>query len=115
MSEKRRNKRLEFDSKLIEPINEWSGDGQDHSKQVYYQPPNKIQLTYPCIIYNRGDKNAVYANNGVYKDKDRWTVLVITSEPDSGLPDYLLTLPYSSEDPTYKADNLYHFPITIYY
>lgn len=115
MSEKRRDKRLEFDSKLIDLFNEWASDGKDHSKQVYYQPPNKTQLTYPCIIYNRGNRNPTYANNAVYKEKDRWTVLVISRDADFGLIDYVLTLPYSSEEPTYKMDNLYHCPITIYY
>jgi di/tripeptidase len=115
LKEKRRRKRLEFDSKLISLFNEWAGDGKDHSKQVYYQPPNKTQLTYPCIIYNRGNTNTVFADDSKYKEHDRWTVLVIGRDGDSGLVDYVLTLPYSTEEPTYKVDNLYHCPITIYY
>ena len=115
MKENRHNRRLEFDSIIKNLFNEWFEDGEDHSKQVYFQQPNKTHLTYPCIIYNRGETNSIYANNSKYRNKERWTVLVITRDHDCGLPDVLGTLPYSSIEPPYKVDNLYHYPMTIYY
>lgn len=107
------DRRLMLHELLVDKFSAWSG--KDESLNVHFQPPQTIRLTYPCIIYSRGNANVLYANNKKYKNKDRYTVLLIERDPDSSLRDSISEIPYSTEEPTYRADNLYHRPFTIYF
>jgi len=62
------------------------------SNNVYFQPPPTIQLVYPCIIYKRDDVDVKHANNETYSYTKRYQVTVIDRDPDSEIPDRVLTL-----------------------
>ncbi len=79
--------------------------GSDH---VYFQPPETVKLTYPCIIYERNRVNTRHANDLPYLLKKRYQVIVIDRDPDSELPDKVANLPLCSFDRFYTADNLNH-------
>lgn len=85
------------------------------SNNVYYQaPPN--QMLYPCIIYNRNSIDIKYANDKTYKNKTRYTLTLITKNPDCDqLINSLLSIQYCSFDRQYIADNMYHCVFNIYY
>lgn len=86
------------------------------SANVYFQPPESVKLKYPCVIYHQDDGRPEYANNGMYKFMKSYTVTVIDGNPDSEIPDRMREqLPYCRPGRWYAADNLNHWPFTIYY
>lgn len=85
------------------------------SSNVYFQPPNNLQMKYPCIRYKQTDYYSKLADNVRYFTKKQYVLMVITKDPDSPIPDKLLKLPYTRFDRSYVADNLYHTVITIYF
>lgn len=82
---------------------------------VYYNPPESYRLNYPCIRYKLDDIDRVGANNKGYALFHRYLVTLIDYEPDSPVRDKLLELPASSFVRSYKADNLEHYAINIYW
>lgn len=82
---------------------------------VYYQPPESFKLLYPCIVYELGGENVVYANNYLYVGKKRYTVTVIDKNPESLIPDRIRRMKLCSFDRAFVSDNLNHFVFNIYY
>lgn len=85
------------------------------SNNVYFQPPSNTQLEYPCIIYERSDIDAKYADNLRYTSMVRYSMILIGRSPESDLVERLFDLPYCSYDRFYTADSLNHDAFTIYY
>lgn len=84
--------------------------------KVYFQPPANTKMVYPCIRYNREDARLARADNSVYRFAQRYTLYVITGDPDCQAPKYLVEhFPMCSIDRSYTADNLYHTVLTLYY
>lgn len=81
---------------------------------VYFQPPENLKLSYPCAVYSLSSKDVRFANNRKYLTMDRYTVTIISRNPDEPARSYLDSFPYSSFDRAYPADNLHHFVYTIY-
>jgi hypothetical protein len=75
---------------------------------VYFQPPENIQLEYPCIIYKRDYAENYFADNIPYTHKKRYMVMVIDRDPDSEIPDKIASLPLSTFNRFYTADDLNH-------
>lgn len=84
-------------------------------EQVYFQPPENIKLSYPCLIYKRSIPNVRYADNMPYTRKQRYEGMIIDKDPDTEIPDKIMELPYCSFDKPYTADNLNHYPFQIHY
>lgn len=80
---------------------------------VYYQPPQNIRLSYPCCIYSLDDINKYYANNKSYNNISRYSVTLITKDPEDPAVDLLSDLMYSSFDRHFVNDNLHHFVFVI--
>lgn len=85
------------------------------SRNVYFQPPPSVQMEYPCIVYNRENKDTVFADNKPYKNKTRYQVTVIDSDPDSVIHEKVAELPLSSYDRFFAADNLNHDVYTLFF
>ena len=85
------------------------------SRNVYFQPPESVELKYPCILYKLNKVKTDKADNTLYKKDNSYTVTLIHRDPDNTLKDELLYLPYCSFDRFYTADNLNHYVYTIYY
>lgn len=100
------NRRLELHDILV---------GILGSRYVYFQPPESIKMTYPCIVYGRSSADTIYASNKVYQHKKRYTVTVIDKNPDSDIPDKLLSLPLCKFDRHFNTNNLNHDIYTLYY
>lgn len=82
----------------------------------YFQPPNGLLLKYPALIYQLDDLRDRYADNKIYNRRHAYAILLILSDPDNDLVDKLDELPYCRmSGKPYQADNLYHYPFTIYY
>ena len=98
--------RLELQSKLEELLG---------IKHVYYQPPETIKMEYPAIKYSKSNIQTRSADDRTYSKMTRYEVIVIDKKPDNPVIDKLLELPYCSYDRSYKADNLNHDVLILYY
>ena len=98
--------RLELQEKLVELLG---------SKSVYYQPPESVKMEYPAIRYSKSRIDVKRADNSIYSKNIRYELIVIDRKPDNPVIDKLLELPYCSYDRWYKADNLNHDVLTIYW
>lgn len=85
------------------------------TSNVYFQPPESIKLTYPCIIYRLNNIDAKYANNLPYNWHTQYILTIIDRDKDSSLVDAVKTLPFAAMERAYTASNLYHYQFRIYY
>ena len=85
------------------------------SNHVYFQPPETIKMEYPAIVYEVSDVLTHHANDDTYMSKRRYSVQLITKDPDSTSVDDILNLPYASFDRHYVSDNLHHYTFDLYY
>lgn len=86
------------------------------SKNVYYNPPEKLKMNYPCIKYSLSGIDHKRANDKNYKNTNRYEVIVIDYDPDSMIHENILMhFPMCRFDRGYIADELYHKVITLYY
>lgn len=84
--------------------------------KVYFQPPENLKLTYPCIIYELSGVESTDADNLSYLRYKRYTVTCISRNPDTVIPDRILeSVNHSSHDRRFVNDNLYHDVLTIYF
>lgn len=100
----------------IELHNELVGLGVVDSTSIFFQPPETVKLKYPCIIYRLAGVYSRHANDAKYRLKKRYTVLVISSDPDNDIADQLMEhFQYCRFDRRYVASNLYHDSLELYY
>lgn len=99
--------RLELHEELCEVLG---------SRNVYFQPPETVKMVYDAIRYELGGKDLKRANNKIYRSTNRYDGVVITRDPDTDIPDKLLArFEMINFGGPYTADNLNHYPFTIYY
>jgi hypothetical protein len=87
------------------------------SRQVYFQPPESVKMSYPAIVYELNAIGTVHADNLDYHHTRSYDVKFITYDPD---PDgeivmKILRLPMCKFDRSYTSDNLNHFAYTLYF
>lgn len=97
--------RLELQAKLEEALG---------SKNVYYQPPESMKLSYPAIVYGLSGMSRKHADDKEYIRRLRYEITVIDKRPFNPAIDKILKFPHSYYDCPYKADNLYHDTISLY-
>lgn len=85
------------------------------SRNVYFDPPPSINMSYDAIRYSRKSIDKVHANNGTYGLRTPYELTVISRRAESPIIASLLQLPYCSHDRHYKADGLHHDVFTLYY
>lgn len=82
---------------------------------VYFQPPAKIQLAYPCVVYHRDQADTVFADNSPYRYTQRYQVTVIDQDPDSDILMKIASLPMCLYNRRFAADNLNHDVYVLYF
>lgn len=85
------------------------------SRNVYYQPPNNLGMSYPAIVYELDDIKNHFANNNVYTQNNVYSVTVIDENPDSEYVRKVSTLPTAKFNRRFTSDNLNHTVFTLYY
>lgn len=85
------------------------------SEYVYFQPPESIQLTYPCIIYKRKYQDIRHANCLPYDKRMQYIIQIIDPDPDSTIIDKISSLPTAKFETHFTKDNLNHDIYNIYY
>ena len=86
------------------------------NNKVFYQPPENLKLSYPCIVFERTTALINYADNNSYIKTKRYTVTLITKSADNDqYIDQLLDLPMCTFDREFKTDGLVHDVFNIYF
>lgn len=85
------------------------------SRNVYYQPPESTKMSYDAIKFSRVGVQTMKANDVTYFGKNRYELIVISKKPNNPVIEKLLSIPYCSFERYYKADNLHHDVLTLYY
>ncbi len=78
------------------------------SRNVYFQPPASLKMSYPAIVYSRSDIRNTHADNDVYRQDDLYEITVIDKNPDSEVTRRLSRLTKCKFVRHYVADNLNH-------
>lgn len=83
---------------------------------VYFQPPESVKMSYPCIVYSRSTDFERQANNRHYVGVEQYDLTIIGHKPDSELAEELREhFPMCSITQHYVADNLQHTKLRLYY
>lgn len=85
------------------------------SQNVYFQPPPKVALKYPCIIYTLDDIDSVHAGNKRYLGHKRYLLTIIDKDPNTPIPDKILDLEYCAFESYFVVDNLNHYICSLYW
>ncbi len=85
------------------------------SRYVYFQPPESIKLTYPCIIYERYDISNTFADDDVYLQPRQYRVTVVDQNPDSEIVTKMSKFKTARFIRHQVVNNLNHDTFNIYY
>ena len=86
------------------------------TKNVYFNSPASVRMSYPCIRYKLGGMDTNHAANKIYNKTNRYEITVIDRDPDCEIHNKLLErFEMINFDRSYISDNLYHFVLTLYY
>lgn len=99
------DKRLELHEMLVDILG---------SRNVYFQPPASIKMSYPAIKYTRNDINNKHADDSVYKQSIEYELTVIDFDPDSEIVSRISKLTTAKWNRHYVVDGLNHDVFTIY-
>lgn len=103
-------KRLEF-QELLETIMTAFYDRPN----VYFQPPQNVQMQYPCVVYHRDYQDNDYADNSPYRRMQRYLVTFISRDPDDPAREAIASLPLCRFSRHFTANNLNHDAFNIYF
>lgn len=78
------------------------------SRNVYYQPPESLQMEYPAIVYSRSNIKNTFADNNVYIQSHVYQLIVIDEDPDSEIVKKVSGLPTCRFERHFTKDNLNH-------
>lgn len=82
---------------------------------VYFQPPEGLQMVYPCIRYERSMQYGQKADDFGYNSRQSYSVMIIDPDPDNPAIELLAALPLSQYDRHYTMNQLHHDVFYIYY
>jgi hypothetical protein len=85
------------------------------SRNVYFQPPESLQIKYPAIVYELNNIRSKFADGGTYLFNSEYLVTVIDKDPDSSIVVKVLTLPMCRFDRHFESDNLNHYVFVLYF
>jgi hypothetical protein len=86
-----------------------------NSRNVYFQPPPGLLMSYPAIVYELSGMDVRRADDTLYKLDKAYQVTVIDKDPDSTFPDEIIRLPKCAFERAFQSDNLNHWVFKIYY
>ena len=78
-------------------------------ENVYFQPPNNVQMKYPAIVYERHGGDTTFANNKPYRFTISYDVTIIDKTPNNSLVEkFGKELEGAVYDRHFVVDNLHH-------
>ena len=88
----------------------------DILQTCYYQPPETLKITYPCIIYHINRVDYRKANNRSYARFKSYQITVIDRDPDSDIYDKIMDhFEMCRFERFFTTDNLNHWILNLYY
>lgn len=91
------------------------------SRNVYFQPPPNVRMSYPAIVYDLDNPSVKKADDRNYSIVDRYSVTLLVRNPDSSLIHDILHLEHNGNpinirlDRPYSSDDLNHYVYTVYF
>lgn len=85
------------------------------TRQVYFQPDDKILINYPAIIYEMDDQDVIYADNRSHRRIDRYQVTIIDRKPDVPVSRQIEELPMCTFSRAFAKDGLNHRIYSLYF
>lgn len=85
------------------------------NQNVYYQPPEGLQMNYPCIVYELSDIDIQHADNIPYINTRAYDLTLITEDQDTDVIDKLLSFSLIRFDRKFTMSGLYHFIFELFY
>jgi hypothetical protein len=85
------------------------------SRNVYFQPPENLQMSYPCVVYYSDVMDTDYADNNPYRLHKPYLLTVISRNPEEPAVDAIAKLRLCRHKRAYMAENLHHNAFLIYY
>ncbi len=85
------------------------------SRNVYFQPPESVKMSYPAIVYALADIQNLPADNAVYRQYTAYQITIIDKDPDSQFVRRMALVPMCRFERFYTSDNLNHFVYMLYY
>lgn len=85
------------------------------SRNVYFQPPPSVQISYPAIVYERETFDIKHADNFDYRNQDKYQITVMDRNPVSQIPRKVAGLSLASHNTRFVKDGLYHDIFTLYF
>lgn len=83
---------------------------------VYFQPPSDIQMSYPCIVYDKLPHMRHFANDVIYLSQQEYKITLIEHNPDSDVAKRMEKhFQYCGINQHYKIDGLNHTHLSLFY
>lgn len=82
---------------------------------VYFQPPEDLKMSYPCIVYQRDYADTKFADNEVYSHTPRYQLTVIDQDPDGEIREKVAALPRCLYTRFFAANQLNHDVFSLYF
>ena len=81
---------------------------------VYFQPPEKTELQYPCIVYRRDYAATRFANDHPYSNRTRYLVTVIDPDADGAIRRQVAAMPLTTYNRFFTTSDLNHDVFYVY-
>lgn len=98
-------RRLDLHEKLCEILG---------SRNVYFQPPATVKMSYPAIRYRLYGIDNNSGDNVPYLQFYGYEITLIHKDPDNDVVEKLSKLPYCRFNRHYAAENLNHYVFILY-
>lgn len=82
--------------------------------KVYFEPPETMKLSYPCLVYSVSNIDIKHADNTPHVLNWRFQLTYITTDPDDPAVDKLSRLSAVRFDRSYRSGSLQHFVFQLY-
>lgn len=99
--------------KLHQKLSGIASSVSDNCK-VYFQPPEKLKLEYPCIIYKLERVNTTHASNSNYKRNYQFQVMFISRKARLDVVELIEDLEWCTLSNVNTSDGLYQYTFAIY-
>lgn len=88
----------------------------DICDHCYFQPPETLKITYPCIVYKLNQVDDRKANNKSYFRFKSYQITIIDRDPDSDIYDKIMDhFMMCRFERFFTSDNLNHWILNLYY
>lgn len=85
------------------------------TKNVYFQPPENLQIYYPAVIYELENVAKLDADNLIYGTRRSYRITYVTRDADDPVIDKLAKLPRSRFVRFFASEGLNHYVYEIVY